>query len=391
MKSRDRVLKAIWHEEPDRVPMIEPYGIHAPTADLVLGRRCVATHPLRTVQLRAEGRIPELRRAIVNDSYELVKKLGYDGGGIAFLPTERDERPKMLGPNKWAEGSSVFVLAEKTGIPFEVDSEIRRRGLTAFEEYVKGLESEGRDERTSELARRLQDYEENLGRLWKGLGVLVYSGINGTAMPTLTTSWLPLYLTWFYVKPVLVKRYLQQMTLRNVEWIELTADFGAELFYAGGDIASNQGPFISPAHYREFQLPMIRAVSEAAHKRNAYLFTSSDGNLWPIAEDFLVNSEVDGYMEIQVTAGMCLSKLKEKLGDRLCLNGSVDAQHTLVHGSAGQVKAETRKVIETLSPGGGHILSTSNSVHPGVKPENFFAMLETASEYGQYAHGREDA
>jgi len=112
----DRVLKAICHEEPDRVPISEPYGIHPPTADIVLGRECIATSPIRQVMMHAEGRISEVRSALVNDNYELVKKLGFDMAPIILIPREDTPGPRIIGARSWAEGDSVFRL-EQGGIP----------------------------------------------------------------------------------------------------------------------------------------------------------------------------------------------------------------------------------------------------------------------------------
>jgi len=89
-------------------------------------------------------------------------------------------------------------------------------------------------------------------------------------------------------------------------------------------------------------------------------------------------------MEIQRTAGMDLERLKKLYGGRVCFIGSVDAQFTLVRGSVEQVELETREAIDILSPGGGHILSSSNSIHSGVKPANFLGMLKAARRFGRY-------
>jgi uroporphyrinogen decarboxylase len=57
----------------------------------------------------------------------------------------------------------------------------------------------------------------------------------------------------------------------------------------------------------------------------------------------------------------------------------------LCTGTQGEVRDAVRRAIEIAAPGGGYILSESNSLHPGVKPENCIAMFEAAKEYGRYA------
>ena len=76
--------------------------------------------------------------------------------------------------------------------------------------------------------------------------------------------------------------------------------------------------------------------------------------------------------------------IKRDYGDRLTLIGNVDCSTVLVDGPVEAVRAQTEWVIRTAAPGGGFLLSTSNSVHPGVVPEYYLAMLETARAMGNY-------
>lgn len=395
LSPHDRVFHTLCIEEPDRVPTFEPYGISGPTADAVLGRRCIATNPLLTAKMLARGDVEEVRKAIVKDNYEMVKNLGFDAGPIVFLPTKDDPKPEIVGEDSWVEhqvvgtsyvwvdGKSVLRMTENTQIPLAVDSDILRRGIAGFEDYVKRLEEIRSDEYEEAMVSRFHDCDENLGKLWRKLDVFIQFAVEGTATPH-GGGWYPTYLTAFYARPDLMKRYLSQHIAKMVKLITLAADFGAELIYSGGDIAHNDGPMMAPKVYHEFLLPGLKKLADTAHKKGMFIFNSSDGNLWPIIDDFLINSDMDGMMEIQESAGMDIKKLKDLYGDRTCFNGCVDSQSILVYSSLEDVKKETRRVIDILSPGGGHILSSSNSIYPGVKPENFFAMLETGRKYGRY-------
>ncbi len=81
---------------------------------------------------------------------------------------------------------------------------------------------------------------------------------------------------------------------------------------------------------------------------------------------------------------MDLAQLKRDYGDRLTLIGNVDCSTVLVDGPVQAVRDQTEWVIRTAAPGGGFLLSTSNSVHPGVLPAYYLAMLETAHAVGNY-------
>jgi hypothetical protein len=396
LSPHDRVLHTLCLEEVDRVPIFEPYGISGPTADAVLQEKCIATDPLQTTKMLAEGKVADVRKALVRDNYEIVRKLDFDAGPMILLPTDTDPRPEIIDDNSWIEhqivgtayvwvdGISVLKMTENVQIPLAIDSDIIRRGLAGFEDYVRSLEGLSAEEYEEAMVSRFHDYYENLGKLWKKLDVLVQFSLEGTATPH-GGGWYSTYLMCFHARPDIMRRYLTQHTAKMVRLIKLAADFGAELIYSGGDIADNHGPMMAPKIYHEFLLPGLKTLADAAHKRGIFIFNSSDGNLWPIIEDFLVNSDTDGMMEIQESAGMDIKRLKDLYGNTVCFNGCVDSQNTLVHADPEEVRQETKRIIETFAPGGGHILSSSNSIYFGVKPANFFAMLETGRKYGRYS------
>jgi uroporphyrinogen decarboxylase len=58
--------------------------------------------------------------------------------------------------------------------------------------------------------------------------------------------------------------------------------------------------------------------------------------------------------------------------------------HLLPFGTEAEVEASVRDTIAAAAPGGGYIISSSNSIHPGVKPENYIAMVKAAHKYGAY-------
>jgi len=68
----------------------------------------------------------------------------------------------------------------------------------------------------------------------------------------------------------------------------------------------------------------------------------------------------------------------------VALKGNVDCAHLMTLGSPAQVAEATRKALRIGMPGGGFILSSSNSIHSAVKPENYRAMLDTLRECGKY-------
>jgi len=100
--------------------------------------------------------------------------------------------------------------------------------------------------------------------------------------------------------------------------------------------------------------------------------------------DDIVNTGLDALDPLEPMAAMDIGKVKEQYGDRIALAGNVDCGELLSRGTAEEVVEAVKETIAKGSPGGGHILASSNSIHPAVKPENYRAMLAAAKEFGQY-------
>jgi uroporphyrinogen decarboxylase len=98
----------------------------------------------------------------------------------------------------------------------------------------------------------------------------------------------------------------------------------------------------------------------------------------------IIDSGISCLDPIDPQAGMDLTEVKNKYSDRIALKGNVDCAQTLSYATADEVIEETKQVIRKGGPGGGFILSSSNSIHASVRPENYMAMLDTLKKYGSY-------
>jgi uroporphyrinogen decarboxylase len=114
-----------------------------------------------------------------------------------------------------------------------------------------------------------------------------------------------------------------------------------------------------------------------------YVIKHSDGNLWPIL-DMIIDTGIDCLDPIDPLGGMDLAEVKEKYGDRVALKGNVDCAQLLTFGTRDEVIAATRTALKKGMPGGGYILSSSNSIHSAVPPDNYLALVETLQEHGSY-------
>ena len=78
-------------------------------------------------------------------------------------------------------------------------------------------------------------------------------------------------------------------------------------------------------------------------------------------------------------------EVKDYCGDRLCLLGNIDCQELLPNGTPAQVRQAVRTAIDDAAEGGGLIICSSNTLHPGVNPENCIAMFKATHMYGRYS------
>jgi uroporphyrinogen decarboxylase len=84
---------------------------------------------------------------------------------------------------------------------------------------------------------------------------------------------------------------------------------------------------------------------------------------------------------------MDFNKIKKEFGKYLVFQGGVDIQGVMPFGTVEDVKAEVKRVIETLGPGGGYILCTSHNIQPDTPSENIRALYDAAQEFGNYREG----
>ena len=238
------------------------------------------------------------------------------------------------------------------------------------------------DGETPEVPEGIDPVLARMMRLAEADGIdWVYMGEIGAG--TGVAFYPPFMLMWMLTEQELYRRWLELEKMRGFAMTERAVKSGCAVIAMGGDVSCDKGPFISPALYHEFILPVIREHVDLIHSLGARAVYTSDGNHWPIMEDLFIGSGVDGYKEVDKAAGMTWPRLiEEHVAENVCVIGNIDARYTLCLGSPADVRAE---VFECLSYGrrspGGHIIHASHSVHEDVKAENYLAMVDAYREY----------
>ena len=268
--------------------------------------------------------------------------------------------------NEWG------VIQEDTGEAhaFPIDGAIHNRA--EFEAFVPpGADKPGRYDRLKKMLEQYGDEKAvilHLNDIW-----------------SLPSRMMPFedFLMMIMDDPALVVDIVKMTVDAQIELAKGAREAGCEFVYTGDDVAYTGGPMISPAMFEELFVPELKRIMGAYRDLGFYVMKHTDGYIMPLL-DFYKDAGIHLFDPVDPIAGMDLAEVKAKYGRFFALKGNVNCATTLVSGSIDDTVAETKRCLEIGMPGGGYIISSSNTIHSSVNPENYKAMLETIFEYGGY-------
>ena len=352
MNSKERTLAALRCEQPDRVPITE-LSIDEPVLSQLAGM-------LGAAPQSSDERLRET---------DLLCGVA-DHLGLDWVITWPRSGQKPISETHIQDKFGCVYQTSQHGWPILVNGPINESADLKNFNMVSKLESE-------DLAD-LEYLVERLGDT-RLCGVLLTSPFK---LSWLVRGGMENLLIDYIQTPELVHDLAQISTDYNLALIERAAKIGVGAVVIEGDLAGEQNLIISPKHYREFIKPYQKEIVDFTHQNGMKIVKHSDGNMWPILDDHL-EIGFDGFNPIQPDC-MDIADVKAYVNGNCCLVGNIDCRSLLCEGSLAEVEEEVQRTIEVAAPGGGYILSTSNSVHPGVKPENYLAMVKAAQKYGLY-------
>lgn len=183
--------------------------------------------------------------------------------------------------------------------------------------------------------------------------------------------------------PVKTSEILQKFT-RGVTKIAVDqAEIGVDAI----KISSPYGGagFISPEFYKKFILPFESQIADAVRYMGTHVYIHTCGAINDRLE-MMAESGVSGIecLDPPPLGNVSLEEAKERIGHKVFIKGNVDPINVLLQGSVEDVKRDAARRIEIAKPGGGYILSTACSIAPYTNRENIQALLEISEEVGQY-------
>lgn len=342
MTSRERVLTALDHQQPDRTP--RDFWAEPPTMKRLFD------HVGHTVRER------------------LLVDLDIDVRHLdAPTPPER-EVEAGLWQNFW--GERYIKQATEWG-PMREDA----KGALADVEKFSDLEafdwpSPDCIDRSS-LAEQCRIHKDR---------ALVYGFADIWERPALVRGWEDMFMDMMerpdwahYLSRKFTDFYLEDYTRAA----ELT-DNRIDLYMLISDLGTQRGPLISTAMFREFIAPYLQEMIDRIHELKGRVLYHSCGLIQPLIPE-LIALGIDVLDPIQpVGPTMQPESLKAEFGDQLSFHGGIDMQNLLPTGTPVEVEAGARRYCEVLGKDGGYILSPAHLFQPDVPPENILAVYRTA-------------
>lgn len=185
----------------------------------------------------------------------------------------------------------------------------------------------------------------------------------------------------YVLDPELVRRLAAIGLEYHVELYRKLLEEGVRVFFLGDDYAGKTGTFMSPAHFEQYILPSLRTIVDVIHQGGGYCIKHTDGDIWGIL-DMLIGTGLDMLGPLE-PAYMALDEVRRHSGGKVGVMGNADVD-VLGRGTTDEVREVVREQLRRISPLGGHILSSANTISSAVRPENYAAMLETLHDYGKY-------
>jgi uroporphyrinogen decarboxylase len=377
MNSRERVLLALEHQEPDRIPI--DFG------GLVSSLHHEAYRSLLDYLGLPAGEIPimDTFQQIVDPTPALKETFRADVVGL--FPHDSADFEFNLDPetDSFVDEWGVVYRRPPGGYWYDLAGHPLPAGtieeLNAFRfpdprdpHRVKGLADEARE--------LLQNTDKAL---------MIHAPIGGVFEQSYWLRGLEALLMDMASNTA----YVEALAERVLEWLLefwdlLLDEVGpyVHIVELSDDLGGQYGPLFSPDLYREVYKPRHRRLADLIHRKtDAKIFLHCCGSIrWALPD--LIECGIDIINPVQVSArNMETDRLKREFGrDIVFWGGGADASKVLPLGTPEDVREEVRRRVYDLAPGGGYVFASVHNIQADVPPENVVALFEAAYDYGQY-------
>ena len=412
MSSRERVLAAIRHEEPDKIPL----DLGATPSS---GISAIAYYNLKSYLSMNEGhtRVYDVVQQLAQPEDEIITQFGVDVLDVGRMFNTRDEdwydvtlptgqsvqfpswfRPTRNAGGGWdayaPDGTRIATMPNKIATFFD---QTYFPYLDGYPEDYSGLAEEMPKVHWAGLAHSPWDHASEPD-FWQQLrekaiylrensdkALIIVAGCNlfewGTFLRRLDNFLMDLLLDPSGVEGLLDA--LVEIHLDTLENVCNAVGDVVDIIRFGDDLGMDTGPFMRPATYQKLFKPRHKILCDYVKEHSSmHTFLHSCGSIYKLIPD-LIEAGFEVINPVQTSSrDMVPAQLKKEFGDDITFwGGGADTRSVINHGTPEEVKSHVRYNIETFSPGGGFVFNTVHSIMPDVPPENIIAMYEALDEY----------
>lgn len=378
MTPRDRILSALKHAEPDRVPL----DLGSTGATTITVKAYERLRAYLGLAVESPPVLWSFRSTTVIPDEATLRHLDVDARPVLLgSPVGRPDRKlsEDMFLDEWGvlwtrHGASHFINSDG---PFASLTDPAPQDLEKHN-WPEPLDP-GRFQGLRERARKLHEETDY---------AVVLNLSNG---PVHQCQYVRGYGTWLedlLLRPVFAEALMDrvadiliQIANRALE----EAGAYVDLVTFGDDIATQNATLVRPDLYRKMIKPRHKALADTIHRHGKPLLYHSCGSVYTLVRD-LIEVGIDALNPVQVSAAeMATDRLKREYGSDLAFWGGIDTHRVLPRGTPAEVTEEVKRRIDDLHGNGGYVLSAVHNIQPEVPPENVVAMYQAGLEYGKGA------
>jgi len=385
MDSRERILKALEHEEADRVPF--DLG-----STQVTGIALAAYGNLREHLgfQKEEAKLSDVIQQLALPSEDILRFLNVDTRGLFPLTShnwdvEAQSRDAGANLEYLDEWGITHHFPKENGHWYSMVHSPLANSSPDIQAIRKHSWPDAKDSRRIEGLREKARKYRSEGKIvvLKGLCAGIFEmmqRIRGMENAFMDIMLYPEFTEALIDKIAELKIEFWQMALEELQDV-------VDVVVEADDYGTQESQLISPDQFRQIFKPYIKKVLATIKNKapDSYLFFHSCGNVRPIIPDF-IEMGVDILNPIHIAAeGMDPASLKKDFGDAVTFwGGGVDTQGLLPKGTPDEIRDNVRENIEALAPGGGFVFNTVHNIQSEIPPENIMAMWHALQEFGAY-------
>ena len=329
MNSKQRVLTAIRHQEPDRVPL-----------HIWLYQRGAGSEEIKTEVEAKYGSLDAFYDAFDIDMFTHILPLPY---------TDTISGPK----GTMITGAGGLLLEKITPDHF-----LNPNDDNLYDSLQQLIQARGQDKAI-------------IAHIW-GVLEAAYSFMG------VETTLLNLAL-----KPDHMAGLFEQLGAWSAQVAERAIDLGADIVQISADAGASTGPLINPNQWRELIYPNDKIIVDAIKRHGAIAAMHNDGNIWALM-DGIVEMGIEVLHPVQSSAGMDPAEVKRRYGDQLTIHGGLDVTHVLPHGTDEALIETIQRTMEICKPGGGFIFNSEHFIPANVPLPRLELAYQTALECAWY-------